>query len=710
MRITDPSRTAHRDPEPTRARNAGVIRQPVDPCPRLPDESGVPRGRFRGRPQCPPRLVFVVAALLAGRPTFAADTVWLHELDLGKMTAGWGQPRIDQSVTQKPLSIAGKTFEHGVGTHANSVLWVNLAGGAERFQAAVGVDDAAGNDKASIEFKVLGDRKTLWKSGVMKLGQTAKTVDVDVTGVKLVLLKVEDAGDGVSYDHADWAEARFVVNGRKPQAIDRPSLNDKPVVLTPKPGPLPRLNGPTVCGCRPGHPFLYRVPAQGVRPMKFSAQGLPAGLKLDPTRGIITGTAPARGEYAARLHAENSHGSDQRIFKIVSGDTLALTPPMGWNHWYTHYDRITEKLMREAADVMISSGMADVGYQYVNIDDCWMNAPKHADPLRVGPLRDAQGNLIPNKHFPDMKAMTDYIHSKGLKAGLYTSPGPFTCAGFAAAYQHEAQDAKQFADWGFDFLKYDWCSYGEIAAKDPDPELVKFKKPYRLMGDLLKQQNRDMVLNLCQYGMGNVWEWGAEVGGHCWRTAGDLGFELDRIFEVALANAKHREWSKPGAWNDPDYIQIGYIGTANGMGLPKPCPLTPNEQYAFMSLWCLSAAPLFFSGDMGRLDAFTLNVLGNPEVIEVDQDPLGQCGRVVSLSEETFLMVKDLADGTKAVGLGNRGEFPAKVTATWRDVGVSGTRTVRDLWRQKDLGRFKDQFTAEVPRHGVVLVRMRPGR
>jgi len=654
-------------------------------------------------------LAFLTSLLLAAASTSAADTVWLHQLDLGKMTAGWGQPQIDKSVTQKPLVIAGKTFGHGVGTHANSVLWIDLAGGAERFQATVGVDDAAGGP-GSVIFKIIADSRKLWESGVMKSGEAAKTVDVELKGVKRLVLQVSDGGDGLDFDHADWVEARLWFSGAKPNAIERPAAREQAVILTPKPGPKPRINGPTVYGCRPGHPFLYRIPAQGGRPMQFSAKGLPAGLVLDPTSGIITGTTPARGEYRVVLRAKNPHGSDKRVFKIVSGDTLALTPPMGWNHWYTHYDRITDKLLREAADVMVSSGMADVGYQYVNIDDCWMNAPQNADPLRVGPLRDARGNIIPNKHFPDMKTMTDYIHSKGLKAGLYTSPGPLTCAGFAGAWQHEAQDAKLFADWGFDFLKHDWCSYGEIAAKDPDPELVKFKKPYRLMGDLLKQQHRDIVLNLCQYGMGNVWEWGADVGGHCWRTAGDLGFELDRIFEVALANANHREWSKPGAWNDPDYIQIGYIGAANGMGLPRPCPLTPNEQYAFMSLWCLSAAPLFFSGDMGKLDAFTLNVLCNPEVIEVDQDPLGQCGRVVSLSEDTFLMVKDLADGTKVVGLGNRGEFPAKVTATWRDVGVSGRQTVRDLWRQKDLGRFKDQFTAEVPRHGVVLVRVRPGR
>jgi alpha-galactosidase len=582
---------------------------------------------------------------------------------------------------------------------------VNLNGGTERFQASVGVDDAAGG-AATVNFRVVADGRRLWESGVMKPGDAVKTVDLDLRGVKLLLLQVTDAGDGVHFDHANWAEARFVVVGARPVAIDRPMPKEEAVILTPKPGPAPRINGPRVYGCRPGNPFLYRIPTTGERPMKWSAAGLPAGLRVDAPTGIITGSVAKRGEFKVTLKAANRHGSATRAFKIVCGDTLALTPPMGWNHWYTHYDRITDKLMREAADVMIRSGMADVGYQYVSIDDCWMNAEKNADPMRVGPLRDAAGNIIPNRHFPDMKAMTDYIHSQGLKAGIYTSPGPRTCAGFAAAYQHEALDAKQFADWGFDFLKYDWCSYGEVARKDPDPELVKFKKPYALMGGLLQQQRRDMVLNLCQYGMGNVWEWGAAVGGHCWRTAGDLGFELDRVFEVALKNAQHRQWSRPGAWNDPDYIQIGHIGAAHGMGHPKPCPLTPTEQYAFMSLWCLMAAPLFYSGDMGALDDFTVNVLCNPEVIDVDQDPLGQSARVVPLGEETFLMVKDLEDGSKAVGLCNQGEFPASVIAKWAEIGVKGRPLVRDLWRQRDLGRFASEFSATVPRRGVVLLRV----
>jgi alpha-galactosidase len=339
-----------------------------------------------------------------------------------------------------------------------------------------------------------------------------------------------------------------------------------------------------------------------------------------------------------------------------------------------------------------------------------MNAPKNADPLRVGPLRDEAGNIVPNKHFPDMKEMTDYIHSKGLKAGIYTSPGPFTCAGFAGSYQHEAHDARQFAEWGFDFLKHDWCSYGGIAKKDTSPELEKLQKPYRLMGDLLKQQRRDIVLNLCQYGMGKVWEWGAEVGGHCWRTAGDLGFELDRVFEVALANAQHREWSKPGAWNDPDYIQIGYIGRAHGMGQPQPCPLGPSEQYAFMSLWSLMAAPIFFSGDMGRLDEFTVNVLCNPEVIDINQDPLGQSARVVTLPEPMFAMVKDLEDGSRAVGLFNPGEFESEASVTWDQLDLPESLAVRDVWRHKDLGTVKNKFNTKLPPRGGVFLRLRESK
>lgn len=484
------------------------------------------------------------------------------------------------------------------------------------------------------------------------------------------------------------------------------------VLLTPAPEPAPRINGPTIYGCRPGNPFLFRIPTTGERPLRFSAEGLPSSLVLDPEKGFITGTAPARGEYRVRLAARNARGTATRTLRIVSGDTLALTPTMGWNHWYAHYNRITDAMMREAADLMVSSGMADVGYAYVSIDDCWMNAAPDAkrkpDPLRVGPFRDEAGNIIPNRHFPDMKALTDYIHAKGLKAGTYTSPGPLTCAGFAGTYEHEEKDARQFAAWGFDLLKYDWCSFGKLHPKPHSLELMQ--KPYRLMGDLLRRQPRDIVYNLCQYGMGEVWKWGAEVGGHSWRTAGDLGFELDKLFRVARKNIGYRDWQRPGAWNDPDYIQIGYIGAARGGGLPAPCPFTPTEQYSFMSLWCLMASPLFYSGDMTRLDAFTLNVLCNPELIDVNQDALGQCAALVADAGDTFVLVKTLEDGSKAVGLCNAGAVPVAVTARWTDLGVSGKQVVRDLWRRRDIGTAEGTYTATVPRHGVVVVKLTPSR
>jgi alpha-galactosidase len=482
------------------------------------------------------------------------------------------------------------------------------------------------------------------------------------------------------------------------------SASEVKEIYTPKPGSEPHINGPLVYGCRPGHPFLYRIPCQGERPLSFSVSGLPKSLSLDASNGIISGTSPEKGDYELLIQAQNGKGKDARKLKIISGEKLALTPPMGYNHWYAHYDRITDRMMREAADVMVRSGMADVGYQYVNIDDCWMNAPKNNDPKRVGPLRDEKGNIIPNSYFPDMKALTEYIHAKGLKAGIYTSPGPLTCGGFTGAYQHEEQDAQQFAAWGFDFLKYDWCSYGEIAGKDKSIEA--FQKPYIQMGTILKNMDRDIVFNLCQYGMGDVWKWGGEVGGHCWRTSGDLGFELDRIFDVALKNSEHRQYSKPGEWNDPDYIQIGYIGNAGKMGIPELTPMQATMQYAYMSMWCLMAAPLIYSGDMSKLDEFTLNVLCNPEVIEVNQDPLGEGAAVIRKGDKSFLMVKNLVDGSKAVGLFNRAKNVSEVEVNWNEIQVSGNQTVRDLWHQKDVGEFNQKFIAKVPAQGVVMIKI----
>ncbi len=487
---------------------------------------------------------------------------------------------------------------------------------------------------------------------------------------------------------------------------------EEAVILTPKPPERPRINGARVFGVRPGHPFLFTIPATGRRPIEFAVDDLPDGLTVEGRSGQITGSIKNRGTYVVTFRATSALGEARRQFKIVCGDTLALTPPMGWNSWYIWTDHVTDKIMRDAADAMVSTGLIGHGYQYVNIDDCWTVEPGSKEPDLGGPARDAQGNINPNQRFPDMKSLADYIHGKGFKAGLYTSPGPLDCGGYEGSYGHEEQDARQFARWGFDFLKYDWCSYGGIAK---NPDLAAMQKPYRKMGEILNRLDRDIVFNFCQYGMGNVWRWGREAGGQSWRTAGDLGGD----FEHTLAAISHdgfdlygrgelQKFTGPGAWNDPDYLLLGY--QVNGKGKVEPTRLTPNEQYTHVSLWCLVAAPLIFSGDITRLDGFTLSLLTNDEVIEVDQDPLGKAALRVSKQGPLEVWAKEMEDGTKAVGLFNRGEREAAVAANWSDLGLRGEQIVRDLWRQKDLGTFDGRYSAPVGRHGVVLLRLSPAR
>jgi alpha-galactosidase len=482
------------------------------------------------------------------------------------------------------------------------------------------------------------------------------------------------------------------------------------IILTPKPGPGPRINGAKIFGVRPGSPFLFTIPATGERPMKYEAINLPSGLNCNANTGQITGTIEKPGEYTVTFRLTNKSGKAERPFKIICGETLALTPHMGWNSWYVWENHVTDKIMREAADAMVSSGMIDHGYMYINIDDCWAIKPASKDSALLGEPRDKNGMVNSNSRFPDMKALTDYIHALGLKAGIYTSPGLLTCAGHVGAYSFEEKDVKRFVDWGFDFLKYDWCSYGDIAKNNSVPEL---QKPYIIISEIIKKQKRDIVLNLCQYGMGDVWKWGKNVGGNSWRTAGDLGLTFEGIatslfrdgFDVYSRDSLNL-YGGPGGWNDPDYLLLGYL--SNWKGQTVPTPLTPNEQYTHVSLWSLLSAPLIFSGDITRLDDFTLSLLTNDEIIEVDQDPLGKSGYRVSKIENMEVWIKTLEDNSIAVGLFNRGDEPAKVTALWSDLGLKGKQKVRDLWRQKDLGNYNEKYCVNVERHGVVMVRMWP--
>lgn len=482
--------------------------------------------------------------------------------------------------------------------------------------------------------------------------------------------------------------------------------------LTPKPPDKPRINGPSVYGARPNHPFLYRIPTTGKRPMRFSAAGLPKGLKLDRATGILTGAVKTPGSTTVLFKVKNAVGTTERKFKIVIGDKLALTPPMGWSSWYFLQSGVSDQAIRAQADALVSSGLADHGYSYIDIDDGWnINVdPKRGAVPNARP-RDAKGNLLTNERFPDMKALTDYLHSKGLKAGIYISPGPLTCGGAEGSLGHERQDAEQFAAWGFDLLKYDQCSY-----QRKDDSLAEFQKPYRLMGAILAGLDRDVVFNLCQYGNKEVWTWGREVGGHFWRTAGDIAWGPKGIYSLwgnignFLDEPKGTEkWAGPGGWNDPDNIIIGHIADVAPEGKVlgnTPAPLTPDEQYTHMSLWSLMAAPLIMSNDLTTLDDFSMSLLTNDEVIEVNQDSLGKQATRVFKDGGLSVWEKDLEDGSKAVGLFNLDDGEREIIASWADLGISGKHVVRDLWRQKDLGFHEQEFRAHVARHGVVLVKI----
>ncbi len=649
-------------------------------------------------------IVPILILLLSGY--VAADTVWLSELGVDQIRQDWGQPGIDKSVGGHPLSIGDKTFEHGVGSHALSIWWIDLGGTATRFTAAVGVDDEVKSNpqsaRTTVQFEVFGDKSTLFDSHRMKVGDAPKAVDVDLHGIHRLVLVINPIGRSVDYAHADWADGEIEYQGNRPRSIEQPV--EKAEVLTPPAPQTPRINGTKVLGVRPGHPVLYTVAATGNRPMTFAAEGLPDGLTIDTATGRITGAVAAAGETVVTLKASNSLGSAESRLRLVVGDRIALTPPMGWNSWNCFAGAVSDEKVRAAAEAMVNSGLIDHGWTYINIDDTWEVRAGEPEANR----RDADGRIKTNAKFPDMKALADYIHSRGLRAGLYSSPGPATCAGFTASYQFEEKDAEQYADWGFDYLKYDWCSYGKIAdgiRKQPNPPtaLEIDQHPYDVMHEALLRQNRDILFSLCQYGMGDVWQWGDQVGGNCWRTTGDISDNWSSMSGIGFNQNGHEKFAGPGHWNDPDMLVVGKVGWGPSL---HPTHLTPNEQYTHITLWSLLSAPLLIGCDMTQLDDFTLGLLTNDEVIAVDQDPLGKQAARVAVDGNGEVWAKDLQDGGKAVGLFDRGEIPITVIVKWSDLGLDGKQPVRDLWRQKDLGEFDGQYSVEIPRHGAALIRV----
>lgn len=495
-------------------------------------------------------------------------------------------------------------------------------------------------------------------------------------------------------------------------------------ILTPKPAKHPKVNAVRVFGVRPNNEFFYKIPATGETPIIYGVENLPAGLIVNPKNGVITGVLREKGEYNVTLKATNKFGSDIREMKIKVGDKICLTPPMGWNSWYTWSESVDDDKIRKAADAFEKLGLINYGWNYINIDDCWQ-----------GKREGENLALQANEKFPNMKNLADYVHGLGMKIGIYTTPWVNSYAGFrggtcdniegnydvfaipkedrkqefqiAGSYPgvHRKNlsrigeywfldvDAKQIADWGFDFVKVDW--------KPNDIHTTK-----RFNGDLLNS-GRDIVLSISNNAP-IVNAEGLATYSNLWRTTTDIEDNWEKIIDIVDKQFEWRTYTGPGHWADPDMLQIGNFGTPNTfVNKTVPSRLTADEQYSQVSFWALQAAPLILSCNLDEMDEFTLSLITNNEVIDIDQDPLGiSADKFWLKSNDIRVMYKALFDGSIAVGVFNTTDAIKDYTLDLNEFHFQKKYKIRDVWRQINLGEFKDSVKLTVNPHGVILLKL----
>lgn len=474
----------------------------------------------------------------------------------------------------------------------------------------------------------------------------------------------------------------------------------------------PKINGPTVFGVRPVHPFQYLIPATGERPLKFAAEGLPEGLTLDSEMGLITGFLSEPGDYEVMLHASNQRGTARKAFTIKCGEPICLTPPMGWNSWNCWGTEVDQEKVLAAARALVSTGLIHHGWAYVNIDDAWQG--KRVDG----------GALQPNAKFPDMAALCDEVHAMGLKIGIYSTPWTTSYGGRAGSssdhadggwspdtgedmgrhfgeYSFIEKDAQQWSEWGIDYLKYDW-----------DPLDLEHA---RVAYEALRASGRDIILSLSNSAdLALAEKWGTVA--NCWRTTGDIGDQWQYlrgdhedwrwgVSEIGFSQDRWAPASGPGYWNDADMLVLGYVGWGESQ---HATALTQEEQRSHFSLWCMLNSPLLLGCDLERLDDFTLSLLTNDEVIALNQDALGKQAVRVATDGAIDIYLKPLESGAYALGLFNRSETSQAFHFNkLNKIGLVGEFSVRDLWLRQNLNNCNGALEGVVPGHGVMLLQLK---
>ena len=469
-------------------------------------------------------------------------------------------------------------------------------------------------------------------------------------------------------------------------------------VLTPPAPATPRFNGAPVWGVRPGSPVIYRFPVSGDRPMKFTCNNLPEGLQLTESDGVLSGKIEKPAILTFTVTAENAKGKASQDFTLKVGENMiGQTPPMGWNSWNCWGLTVTQEKVMASTQALIDKGLADYGYSYINIDDGW-----------EAPERNSDGTLDANEKFPSMKGLVDWLHERGLKFGIYSAPGATTCGGYLGSLGYEKQDAEVWNKWGVDYLKYDWCSYENVRAQENDYGYASCIRPYLLMQKFLRQQPRDIFYSLGPLGGTQVYLWGLYCDGNSWRTAQDINDTWKSIYDVGFRQQLGKaQYSSIGHWNDPDMLVVGKVGYGlgeNTKGL-RETRLTPDEQYTHITLWTIVSSNMLIGCDIAQMDDFTLSLLCNNEVNAIDQDILGKQADRALKDGDIEVWSRPLADGAIAIGIFNVGEKDQQVDINALISAKEQAKTIRDLWRQKNLS--PSELKCTIPLHGCRFLKVR---